>query len=913
MVYIKDTDTSTNNIISPSETTSGQKSYLKLNLLEQRVYTLTHKHFTRIDTEADQLENGISSLTKKLNLISSELELLQNEINKMDGSTKLLASLLISTKKAELENIQTKIDETNLKLKNITEHPLHKQNRKQFLGGLETSYSDYVKGIELVDKKDPCDYCFSLAEQGYNLSGIIKAVKQADNMHKQNNLESKLSTYALRNDRANYIDTYEELCKNHSDTTLNLIINAEERKIGVNQAALESLLNDSDKLTTLTLTLPEEVDENGCNLVLTENDINAVINVICEYVTCAQIKTFEPYKFPVIIELFMKAEDNDKQIELAKAIERSIGEQFFNALQEENTIKMERIATNFESSTSIAKDTKTCLTFKTQGQWINKKLERILDATHIDESHKKILAEKVLNDYKTIRQDDKKFNEAFPTFKTTGFAATPFLYRALNQYDSNSEIRLDLIDKKGNIKEGQYTLTCHLEAITQHLPFAKDLVNFTKKSSTPNNETLSITLPVECEEGLEKVHAFLTHLDPTQLRSTKQTEAIAIFQLCQHWKIEEHEVDIFHHFTETDLTDESLFTIACETNNQYLLHKSISGLLQQAAKSDRDYKNVNRWLIKKEPSIEKLDLTNLNLSDNLVELLESCKDLRELSLYGNEQLTDKSLSSIGELKNLTTLNLKGCQKLTKEGLDPLKELKLTSLTLPISDREMANEIAFGNDKWIQAYGIEIKEEDIGKDLEALPENILEILESTCPTDSSKKIKDTHMLVWMPQTIIMDGKEQNLTLNTFGQLIKKKHFSANKGGYRYISPEILKQIGDKTLTKGQWVLMTKDVLEGSRGKDYSVQQTLVSDLAKKSGMSYEVPTVLEATVCILAEYVSKGARLFSGSPNTYTRCQEKLEGDSYQVTVGGFASAGLYLRDDFYDNFLIGVAARWKFF
>jgi hypothetical protein len=905
MVYIKDTDTNINNIISTGEKTTGQRSYLKLNLLEQRVYTLTHKHFTRIDTEADQLENGLSSLTKKLNLISSELDLLQNEINKMDGSTKLLASLLISTKKAELENIQIKIDKGNLKLKNIKEHPLHKQNRKQFLGGLKTSYNEYVKEIQLVDKKDPCDYCFSLAEQGYNLSGIIKAVKQADNMHKQNNLESNLSTYALRNDRANYIDTYQELCKNHSDTTLTLTINAEEHKIGVNQAALESLLNDSDLSTTITLTLPKET---------TKNQINATINMVREYVTCTQIKTFDQHTLP-IIQILMKAEDNDKQIELAKAMERNIGEQFFNALQEENTLKMEQIATSFEPNTLMAEDTKTCLTFKTQGQWINKKLECILDDTHIDESQKKTLAEKVLDDYKTIRQDDKKFNEAFPTFKTTGFAATPFLYRALNQYDSNSEIRLDLIDKKGNIKEGQYTLTCHLEAITQHLPFAKDLVNFTNKSSTFKNETLSITLPVECEEGLEKVHAFLTHLDPTQLRSTKQTETIAIFQLCQHWKIEEHEVDIFHHFTETDFTDESLFTNACDTKNQYLLHKSICGLLQQAAKSDKDYKNVNRWLIKKEPSIEKLDLTNLNLSDNLVELLESCKDIKELSLYGNEQLTDKSLSSIGELKNLTTLNLRGCTKLTKEGLDSLKEFpKLTSLTLPISDKEKAyNEIAFGNDKWIKAYGIEIKEEDIGKDLEALPENILEILESTCPIDSSKKVKDTHMLVWMPQTLIMDGKEQNLTLNTFGQLIKKKNFSENKEGYRYIYVDIVKQIGDKTLTKGQWVLMTKDILEGSRRKDYSAQQTLVNDLSKKSGMSYEVPTLLEATVCILTEYVSKGTRLFTDSPWTYTRCQEKLEEYSYQVVVGGFASAGLYLNYNYYGHVNLGVAARWKFF
>ena len=111
-----------------------------------------------------------------------------------------------------------------------------------------------------------------------------------------------------------------------------------------------------------------------------------------------------------------------------------------------------------------------------------------------------------------------------------------------------------------------------------------------------------------------------------------------------------------------------------------------------------------------------------------------------------------------------------------------KEKKIENISI-IENKEKKRElpkIAFGNDQWIKAFGEGIiPKKDIGKDLEALPKNIEEILESTCPTNSNKKVKDTHVLVWMPKTLIIDGKEQNLTLKTFGQLLKKKHFPDSK--------------------------------------------------------------------------------------------------------------------------------------
>jgi hypothetical protein len=61
-----------------------------------------------------------------------------------------------------------------------------------------------------------------------------------------------------------------------------------------------------------------------------------------------------------------------------------------------------------------------------------------------------------------------------------------------------------------------------------------------------------------------------------------------------------------------------------------------------------------------------------------------------------------------------------------------------------------------------------------------------------------------------------------------------------------------------------------------------------------------------------EYIRSGTRLYSDSPYTFTRCQEKYN-DKYQLVVGGFASGGLLV--DLYGNYdyeYYGVGAGRKF-
>jgi hypothetical protein len=197
-------------------------------------------------------------------------------------------------------------------------------------------------------------------------------------------------------------------------------------------------------------------------------------------------------------------------------------------------------------------------------------------------------------------------------------------------------------------------------------------------------------------------------------------------------------------------------------------------------------------------------------------------------------------------------------------------------------------IAFGRGEWIRHIG------DSGE-IPPLPLNIYEILQSPCPFWPGKRVKDTHILVFIPRTVtrIINGNSVTtpLTLRTLDELLK----SSNNGtgvGYGYIWDKILQEHGDTPIKESHWVLMTNDVIPGSRNQTYAHQKSLVENAG------YEVPSILDAAASILLEYIRSGRRLFSNKPWTYTRCQQAVNG--YQLVVGGFAPAGLGV--DYYDNF-----------
>lgn len=230
------------------------------------------------------------------------------------------------------------------------------------------------------------------------------------------------------------------------------------------------------------------------------------------------------------------------------------------------------------------------------------------------------------------------------------------------------------------------------------------------------------------------------------------------------------------------------------------------------------------------------------------------------------------------------------------------------------------ELAFGNDKWAQCFGPDVvKNEDKREEFSSLPlADFIADCKKFTSIFTKRKAKDNLMLVRLPKTL--NGK---LTLKSLGELAKS--FWNSESGYRFIPPAIVQQLGDKSIDKSYWVLMTKDVLPGSRAKTYFEQQKMVADLAEKSLISYEMPETLESAACILSQYFDSNIgvfsdnpwtytrckdRVFSDNPWTYTRCKDKVQGNP--TFLGGVAPTGLGFDCTDYNSPSIGVAALRKF-
>jgi hypothetical protein len=206
---------------------------------------------------------------------------------------------------------------------------------------------------------------------------------------------------------------------------------------------------------------------------------------------------------------------------------------------------------------------------------------------------------------------------------------------------------------------------------------------------------------------------------------------------------------------------------------------------------------------------------------------------------------------------------------------------------------------FGKTQWATYFG------DVGEE-PALPENIDEILNSPCPFsgDESIKVKDTHMLVLVPATV----NGEALTLNKLRNLIQKPENEGHATDYDYYNSWVEDEHGGTQVEQSHWVLMTRDVVPGSRNKTYQEQKDLVNQYE-----GYGLPGSLEAAVCILMEHVSSGSKLFGERPLTYTRCTETVRGQC-PVVVGGFNPDGLIVGNygSGSDRAHYGVAALRKF-
>jgi len=188
------------------------------------------------------------------------------------------------------------------------------------------------------------------------------------------------------------------------------------------------------------------------------------------------------------------------------------------------------------------------------------------------------------------------------------------------------------------------------------------------------------------------------------------------------------------------------------------------------------------------------------------------------------------------------------------------------------------------------------------DVPPLTGEILKELESPDPENKEKKKKETHILALIPETM----NKTELTLNSLNELVQKPKEGGNATKYLKYRKEIKEKYGDNPYSNTSWVLMTKDVLNGSSGKTRENQLRMASE----HGKDYRAPTLLEAAFINAMLFVSKEIRLFGNAPWIYTCCQDEPIRE-LKFVVGGFAPSGFDV-DNCCENYDVGVAALRKF-
>jgi hypothetical protein len=262
---------------------------------------------------------------------------------------------------------------------------------------------------------------------------------------------------------------------------------------------------------------------------------------------------------------------------------------------------------------------------------------------------------------------------------------------------------------------------------------------------------------------------------------------------------------------------------------------------------------------------------------------------------GERCVRQDSLEALGKVAQETPGRVSQClSSLRAAAKDEDENVRLPALS------------TFGAEEWKRHFG------DVGS-APSLPSDIGTVLGGPCPFWPGKKVRDTHLLVLIPASV--NGAP--FTLDLLGALIQHPKNGGHQTQYRFYDDKVRAQLGAKSADRSYWLLMTRDVLEGSRAKGHKAQRALVAGYAKRTDLPYtdfpyRLPRALEAAAAMLTHYARTGERLFGDRPWTYTRCQEQeLASGAYPVVVGGFESSGLPVYYDNFDDDTCGVACCRK--
>ena len=148
--------------------------------------------------------------------------------------------------------------------------------------------------------------------------------------------------------------------------------------------------------------------------------------------------------------------------------------------------------------------------------------------------------------------------------------------------------------------------------------------------------------------------------------------------------------------------------------------------------------------------------------------------------------------------------------------------------------------------------------------------------------------------------------------TFNKLVKlaQSPKQGNAAKFDYIFDRISEDLGDISVDKTYRVVITNNVLQGSRNRSIADQQDLVDILGCK------MPEMLTVATLVILTHISSPAvpsliRLYNDNPMTFTRCSELIAGRN--LVVVGLAPAGFCINSFYFDHVAYtGVVVLQKF-
>ncbi|MBF8263707.1 MAG: hypothetical protein HW387_1372 [Parachlamydiales bacterium] len=251
--------------------------------------------------------------------------------------------------------------------------------------------------------------------------------------------------------------------------------------------------------------------------------------------------------------------------------------------------------------------------------------------------------------------------------------------------------------------------------------------------------------------------------------------------------------------------------------------------------------------------------------------------------------------------------------------------RLTHLNFGVA-RIVAEYVA--NDEWATNWHTALNRlNSLPEKIPPLPANIFQILNSRCPIygDLVKaegkrfrtfvQVKDTHFLALILEGFGNLNRLERDILIPYGR--QKYPGGENPLQFRCFWETARQEHANVPFPDTHWVLMTKDVLPGSRNKPWNEQLALVNALRQKDFVDYEIPTLQQGVAAITTDMVATGERRYpvgdklKGLVYTYTRVQETTH--DWHLIVGGFAPSGVRVNFSCdYGSGSIGVAALRKF-